>query len=71
MEFRPQDFVVFNNVSEGGTCHGCSGKAFPVQVVDDEVPNLGGKIRVGCFPLHFFSSFPLFLEGRDDSGRFS
>lgn len=54
MDFLPQNFIGLNNVSEGGTCHGCSGKAFPVEVVDDEVPNLGGKNRVGCFPSIFF-----------------
>ena len=44
MEFCPPDFVVFNDVSEGGACHGCSCKAFPVEVVDDEVPKLEGKV---------------------------
>ncbi len=53
MEVFPQEFVVFNEVSEGGTYHGCSCKAFPVEVVDGEVPDLRRKDGVGCFPLHF------------------
>ena len=53
MDFLPQDFIVLDDVSEGGACHGCSGKTFPFEVVDDEVPNLSWKDGVGCFPLHF------------------
>jgi len=52
MDFLPQDFIVLDDVSEGGACHGCSGKTFPFEVVDDEVPNLGREDGVGCFPLH-------------------
>mgnify|MGYP006973280154 CR=1 FL=1 len=51
MDFSPQNFIGLNHVSEGGTCHGCSCKAFPVEGLEDEVPDLGWKDVAGCSPL--------------------
>jgi len=71
LDFFPQDFVVLNDVSEGGACQGYSGKAFPVEVVDDEVPKLRRKDCVGSVspPFFFCSKKELRLKGRAKTYR--